>query len=126
VDLDAVLRNQLEMNPRTWQAMTDLGVAEETALRLDFAYAAPGQVEANQLAAFLQRETDYAVQASSVKKGPLSRRVWFVEGTTNATTLSLDVLNQWVEWMVLAGYENGKCEFDGWGAQLPDGTSTSA
>lgn len=119
MDLDAVLRKQLTMNPATWQAMTDRGVTEETSLRLDFAYAAPGQDAADRLTAFLQGETDYTVQASSEKKGALSRRVWFVVGTTSATTLSLDVLNQWVKWMVLAGHENGQCEFDGWGAQLP-------
>ena len=124
MDLDAVLLKQLGMNPTTWQAMADRGVTEETPLRLDFAYLAPGQGEANQLAAFLQSATDYTVQASSEKKGALSRRVWFVMGTTNATPLSLDVLNQWVKWMVLAGHENGQCEFDGWGAQLPrQGTS---
>jgi hypothetical protein len=119
MDLDAVLKNQLRMNPQTWKAMVDRGVTNQTALRLDFAYAAPGEKEANQLSTFLQRETDYSVSATSAKKGPLSRKIWSVVGSTNETQLSLDTLNAWVEWMVLAGYENGQCEFDGWGAQLP-------
>ena len=118
MDLEAVLTNQLRLNPQTWKAMADHGVTDETLLRLDFAYAAPGEKEANELAAFLQSETDYTVTASSSKKGALSRKVWSVVGSTNETAVSLDVLNEWVRWMVLAGNENGQCEFDGWGAQL--------
>jgi hypothetical protein len=107
------------MNPQTWNAMVGRGVTMETPLRLDFAYAAPGEEEANQLSGFLRRETDYTVHVNFAQEGAVSSRVWFVEGNTNETQLSLDTLNEWVRWMVLAGAENGDCEFDGWGAHLP-------
>lgn len=125
MDFRAVLSNQLGMNPQTWKLLTDRGVTHETALRLDFAYAAPGEKEATQLSVFLQRKTDYTVRTTSAKKGgALSRKSWSVVGTTNPTALSLNLLNEWVRWMVLAGHENGQCEFDGWGAQLPRQAST--
>ena len=48
----------------------------------------------------------------------LSKRQWSVTGTTKPTT-SLDILNQWVQRMVVAGAQNGGCDFDGWGAGVP-------
>ncbi len=42
-----------------------------------------------------------------------------VIGKTQPTTVSLDILNEWVRSMVLAGAEKGPCEFDGWGAEVP-------
>jgi hypothetical protein len=32
--------------------------------------------------------------------------------------LSLEALNEWVRWMVLAGYETGGCKFDGWDSTI--------
>jgi hypothetical protein len=49
----------------------------------------------------------------------LAKKQWSVTGSTQPTVVSLDILNQWVGWMVGAGAENGGCEFDGWGAQAP-------
>jgi hypothetical protein len=34
------------------------------------------------------------------------------------TTVSLEILNEWTDWMVLGGAEIGGCEFDGWGAEI--------
>lgn len=112
-----VLRRQLAMNPQTWAALQEHGVDESTMLRLDFFYVAPGQAEAEALGGFLREETDYDVDVHSIKKGMLSKKQWSVTGTTQPTAVSLDILDQWVDWMVSAGAENGGCEFDGWGAQ---------
>jgi hypothetical protein len=114
-----VLRQQLAMNPQTWAAFQEHGVDESTKLRLEFFYLAPGQTEAEALGAFLRHETDYDVDVHSMKKGMLSKKQWSVTGTTQPTAVSLDILNQWVGWMVAAGVENGGCEFDGWGAEAP-------
>ena len=65
--------------------------------------------DAERLATFLRDQTDYDVRATSDS----------VSGTTQPTTVDLDVLNQWVGWMVAAGAEYGGCEFDGWGAEAP-------
>ncbi len=42
-----------------------------------------------------------------------------VTGSTLPTTVSPEILDQWFEWMVLAGYENRGCKFDGWGTEVP-------
>ena len=105
---DVVARQQA-MNRETWAALEENGVGPRTELRLDFFYVAPGRDEANALAQFLRAETDYDVRTDSKS----------VSGSPQPTTVSPDVLDGWVEWMVLAGYEHGRCEFDGWGAELP-------
>jgi hypothetical protein len=51
--------------------------------------------------------------------GLLAKPSWTVEGKTQPTAASLEILNDWVTWMVGAGAEHGACEFDGWGTQPP-------
>ena len=104
-----VIAKQQAMNTQTWAVLRERGVTEASELHLDFAYDAPSLAAAEQLAAFLRAETDYDVNADAGS----------VTGTTRSTTLSQTILDEWVEWMVLAGYENGRCKFDGWGTALP-------
>jgi hypothetical protein len=104
-----VLQRQLAMNRETWAELQRHGVTEDTQLRLDFAYEAPDRDSADTLASFLQNETDYDVQADAVS----------LAGSTQETTISEEILNEWVRWMVVAGFENGRCKFDGWGAAVP-------
>lgn len=96
-------------NVHTWEALQKHGVTEATELRLDFSYEVPNASAAKQLAEFLRAETDYDVALN--EEG--------VSGTTQPTTVSPPILDEWVEWMILAGYENGRCMFDGWGAEVP-------
>ncbi len=95
-------------NVHMWEALQKHGVTEATELRLDFFYDAPNASAAKQLAEFLREETDYDV--AFTEEG--------VTGTTQPTTVTPSMLDEWVEWMVLAGYENGRCKFDGWGAEV--------
>jgi hypothetical protein len=113
------LSSQLAMNRQSWRALQENGVTDETELRLDFFYVAPGEQEANALASYLQAETDYDVSVGSSAGGLLRKKSWTVNGATQKTQVSLDILDAWVEWMVAAGIENGQCEFDGWGAEVP-------
>ena len=106
---DEVIAQQRAMNTQTWAALQERGVTETSELRLDFAYDAPTKESAERLEAFLRSETDYDVSADDGS----------VTGSTQLTTLSPTILDEWVEWMVLAGYENGRCKFDGWGAAVP-------
>jgi hypothetical protein len=108
-DVDEVLALQLSMTSDTWEALQRHGVTAQTELRLDFFYEAPGATEAADLASFLHAETDYDVESDAQS----------VTGTTQPTTVSAEILDQWVRWMVLAGAEHGRCAFDGWGAQVP-------
>lgn len=112
------LARQLAMNKQTWETLQEVGVTEESELRLDFFYVAPGDQPAHALAAFLQAETDYDVQVVSSGGGFLKKKAWSVTGSTQPTKVSADVLDDWVTWMVAAGFNEG-CEFDGWGAQAP-------
>lgn len=117
-NVDALLNLQLAMNPHTWSALLDLGVDETTLLVLEFAFDSPDQREAAALVDFLEKSTDYDVRVEAVDETTSSRQEWMVKGETKPTTLSLDVLNQWVRWMVAAGAANS-CDFDGWGAHVP-------
>ncbi len=107
---EEVLAHQQAMNQQTWHALQANGIDEDTELRLDFAYDADDRDSADQLAGFLRAETDYDVRAD--ERG--------VTGSTRPTTISPGILDDWVEWMVVAGYENGRCKFDGWGTAIPE------
>jgi Regulator of ribonuclease activity B len=113
-----LLGRQLAMNGQTWETLQRHGVTEETELRLDFFYVAPAEKQAEGLAEFLTRETDYEVRVQSQPAGLLKGRTWAVVGRTQETKISRDVLDHWARWMVGAGLAS-ECEFDGWGAQAP-------
>jgi len=101
---DDVLPDLLAINEHSWGALQRLGVDEETKLTLHFDYEGDDAAANQQLVDFLSRETDYDVKVAS--NG--------VTGSTGPRTLSLEALDEWVRWMVLAGYEHGRCKFDGW------------
>ena len=118
-DLDSryrrLLAKQLVMNEETWRTLQRSGVSEATQLRLDFAYVAPDRASAEALKGVLDEQTDYEVSVQS--SGALLRKNWSVVGSTRQTTVSAQVLDQWVDWMVTAGLHQN-CEFDGWGTQI--------
>jgi hypothetical protein len=116
---DPALAHQLDLNRVTWAAFQEHGVRDGTELLLDYFYDAPGQAEAEALATRIRAETDYTVEAGSAKAGLLGRRRWHVNGTTGPTPASLATLDEWVTRMVELGRAHG-CEFDGWGAPIPD------
>lgn len=118
-DLDTryrqLLAKQLTMNEETWRALQKHGVRESTELRLDFSYNAPDEASAKSLKTVLEDETDYEVTISS--NGRMLRKKWSVQGSTQQTPVSKEIIDQWVDWMVTAGLHQN-CEFDGWGAQV--------
>jgi hypothetical protein len=118
-DLDTryrqLLAKQLTMNEETWRALQEHGVDESTNLRLDFSYNARDEASAKSLKTVLEEQTDYEVNI--VSDGAMFRKKWSVSGSTQPTSVSKEIIDQWVDWMVTAGlHEN--CEFDGWGAQV--------
>ena len=115
---DSNLAKQLAMNVQTWSALLQHGVTEQTELRLDFAYEAPTRAAADKLIALLRHETDYDLSEPR-SSGSFFSRQFTVSGTTQQAKITLDTLNQWVDWMVAAGQQSGGCTFDGWGAQVP-------
>ncbi len=115
---ERTLAHQLEMNQQTWTTLQEHGVDENTRLRLEFFYFAPDRSGGEALASFLRDETDCEVEVTSKREGILAKTLMVI-GKTQPTTVSLDILNEWVRSMVLAGAEKGPCEFDGWGAEVP-------
>jgi hypothetical protein len=114
---ERILDLQLRENPGIWARFQEHGM-DGREWRLGFVYMAPGEDEAQQLAGFLCGETDYEVEVRSQRARRFAKPQWLVIGATQQTTVSLELLNEWVEWMVAAGAANGPCAFDGWAAQV--------
>jgi hypothetical protein len=122
---EQLLEQQLELNRDIWAGLREHGLEDGDELRLGFVYVAAGVAEADQLVAFLSEETDYEVSArvrpGSEDAAADADREWVVIGTTQPTPVSLELLDDWCEWMIAAGAARGPCAFDGWAAQLVDG-----
>jgi hypothetical protein len=114
---EELLDLQLSANRAIWKRLGELGIDEQTQLRLGFTYLAAGEQEAERLAAFLGEETDYELQ---VRERPTdgAEQEWLVLGATQPTTVTLETLDAWVEWMIAAGAAEGPCAFDGWTSEV--------
>jgi hypothetical protein len=110
-----LLARKLAANEQIWQTLQGHGVTPEPELRLDFAFLAPNRGSAEQLQQLLEEQTDYTVSVQP--SGTKVPGEWIVEGTTQPTRISPEILDQWVDWMIVAGLERD-CEFDGWGTEI--------
>ena len=120
---EQLLEQQLERNREVWTELRNQGVQDGSDLRLGFLFVAAGVAEADQLVAFLHEETDYDLEARSRpgaggEAEPGGDEEWVVIGTTQPTPVTLELLDDWAEWMIAAGAAEGPCAFDGWAAQL--------
>jgi hypothetical protein len=113
-DDDAVdyINEQLELTRTTWARLREHGVTDGSELQLDFFYAAPTNMQATGLKQFLEAESDYELRVTA------DRDQWILRGHTQRASLTLVMVEQWVEWMVSVGLHFG-CVFDGWGAEAP-------
>jgi hypothetical protein len=119
---DDLLDHHLERNREIWAGLTEHGIGADSVLRLGFVFIAPGVAEADQLVAFLSEETDYDAKSRERPGDEAGEEPeWVVIGTTQPTPVSLELLDDWCEWMIAAGAAEGPCAFDGWAAQLVDG-----
>jgi hypothetical protein len=110
---ERLLELQLKENPEAWARCVDDDI-DEDELRLGFIYLAPGEAEGESLVAFLREETDYEVELHQQQTSLHSEPTWLVVGATQPAYLTLEILDEWVEWMVAAGASAGPCAFDGW------------
>jgi hypothetical protein len=110
-----LLHRHLAAAMETWRLLQRNGVDEYSELTLNFFYETPEEEKALALLTHLKAETDYELDIAC--KGFLRKR-WRVSGTTPASSLTLNLLNDWVRHMVLAGARFG-CGFLGWSAGLP-------
>ena len=113
-----LLAQQLEMNPRTWAALLDKGVDDKTLLVIEFSFTAPGKQAARTLMKVLRARTNF--EAELLGEGSLLRRHWRIVGHTQPSTASIEMLDDWVTFMVTLGAKNGNCRFDGWGVRVPE------
>jgi hypothetical protein len=113
---EQILDLQLSENPGIWARFQEHGM-DEHEWRLGFIYLAPGEHEAQELAAFLREQTNYEVEVRSQRPRRLAGQEWLVVGATQPTLVTLELINEWVEWMVAAGATAGPCAFDGWTAE---------
>jgi hypothetical protein len=120
---ERILDLQLRENPGIWARFQEHGM-DTSEWRLGFVYMAPGEDEAHELAGFLGEQTDYEVEVRSQRARRLAKPQWLVLGATRPTAVSLELLNEWVEWMVAAGAAHGPCAFDGWAAQVQTSDET--
>ncbi|HTN23942.1 MAG TPA: ribonuclease E inhibitor RraB [Solirubrobacteraceae bacterium] len=114
---DKLLAQQLEMNPRTWSALEERGIGTNTLLVIEYSFTAPGKRHARDLVKVLRSRTNFSTEL--VVDGSRLRRHWRVVGHTQPSTASIDMLNEWVTFMVNVGAKH-QCRFDGWGAVVPD------
>lgn len=118
---EQLLELQLRENRDIWAGLQEHGLGDGTLLRLGFVYVSPGEEEAGRLVTFLGQETDYTLDARlRDEAGDAESGEWVVTGTTEPTPVSLELLDDWVDWMIAAGAAAGPCAFDGWAAQLVD------
>ena len=103
------------LNKRTWRTLQENSLTSDQEVELDFFYYCTDNKGANLLKHFLESETDYQVSVRPAPDG--SEKEWSVVGKTQKTAISPEILDEWVEWMILAG-EEFKCEFDGWGTEV--------
>jgi hypothetical protein len=108
---------QLLENIRLWGELQEQGAGEEPELQLTFLYLAPGESNAEELAAFLRSETDYEIYVR--KQGRVGKREWFVAGATQPAPTTQWTINAWTEWMIAAGAAHGTCAFQGWQPKGP-------
>ena len=114
---EQLLELHLRNNDELWAQLREHGVGDDGRLRLGFIYLAPGKEEAEVLVTFLRAETDYEVDAHVRPDG--DGQSWSVIGMTQPTPVSLELLDDWTNWMIAAGAAEGP-RFDGWAAQLID------
>ena len=103
----------LKQLPSTWSRLESEGLTSETRVKLDFAYSIPDKVVATRLAAMLQSQFGYQADLQSVDDG------YKIQGRTCETTISTQILQKWLGYMVQRGVESGG-RFDGWGVRRTD------
>ena len=113
-DYEKLLSHQLEMTPQTWKQLQSHGVTDKTEIVLEFLYYAPTQDSAKACQAFLENY-DVVIKPESDDS---EDTLWLVTGKSGPTNVNEEILLQWVEYMVAAGWDN-HCIFDGWGATVP-------
>ena len=108
-----ILSQQVAFNRQTYAALQQAGLTADTLVTLDFTYVAPDRKAASALGSFLENNDCLNVKVAASSNGHFE-----VTGHSQPTTITADLLDKWVTWMVVQGVAR-ECEFDGWGTLVP-------
>jgi hypothetical protein len=110
-----IIQRQLEMSGATLDALRRAGLSDAREVQLEFFFNARSEAAARALIAHLSINDclDLKVERSG---GFLSRK-FSVSGKTHPTAVTVQILAQWIPWIVVQG-ATYDCEFDGWGAEV--------
>lgn len=111
----AILAQQLSMNVQTLALLRENGLGPETVVQLDFFFVAPSRERAAALKSHLEANDCLEVETHRCR-GLFSKR-FDVTGKSRPTTVDAEILDQWVQWMVVQGVLFDS-EFDGWGTEV--------
>jgi hypothetical protein len=111
----AILAQQLPMNPRTLALLQEKGLKPETVVQLDFFFVAPNRERATALKLHLE-DNDCLEMETHRRPGVFSKK-FDVTGKSKPTTVDAEILDQWVQWMVVQGVLFDS-DFDGWGTEV--------
>jgi hypothetical protein len=110
------VEQQVEKTTTTWGVLQKHGVTTETTLIVDLFWYADDAASANALAGKLRSGIAHFTEVKQVQGQ------WSITAKTLPGAFGLDGLQQLVRDMNALGAAHN-CEFDGWGAALPDSGS---
>lgn len=113
MNIPDIVVSQVEWTRVLWQRIQAIRPGDQQALDIEFFFRAASQPSAIALQYFLSAETEYTSRVHAWEDE------WKVSGVIPTMTVDLEMLEQWVDWMVHAG-AHFSCIFDGWGAELAD------
>ena len=104
-----------EMNGETWETLRASGIPDGGVIRIDFAFSAPTEEDAGDLAEFLVTSAHYEATAMP-PEGEMDQ--WTVEGTTGDATVTAAGVTEWTRRMIAVGWQHDESTLDGWSAVL--------
>jgi len=103
-----------EMNGDTWETLEATAAGTGSPVQLEFAFTAPNEEDAGDLADQLQL-SGYEARATPPDS---ELDAWTVKGTTVEATVTAAGLDEWVRRMVATAWPHGESTLDGWSAVL--------
>jgi hypothetical protein len=112
---EELIARHVTMSGQTLDALRKAGLNDEMRVSLEFLFVAPTEPKAVALMRHL--ETNDCLNLTLEKIGTFLSRKWLVKGQTHPTPLNVQLIAQWLPWIVVQGMVHD-CEFDGWGAEV--------
>ncbi len=102
-----LLMSHLDKIITKWGRLEERGHEEGAKVRMSFTYFCNNHDDAEMLRSLFITGTDFDVEIIKRKE------FWALNGNTLDTDISLEILKEWVKWMIDAGLKF-QCVFDSW------------